>query len=228
MKSIKGIIFFDLGHTLVEGSHPSARRILAQRLGLTEKETHRVGRLIMTHPAREPAVLARAILSLVPRLDQDSIDHILEDVWTEQAGAAAAKPGAVALLKSLRGAGYGLGILSNTWHPFFSGVSTFCSELTESVEHVIVSYELGRKKPDVDLYRMARERAGAEALPCWMVGDTYELDVAPAMAAGFSTVWLLAHPERETPLLARVLRGELPLPHWTAANLDEVGRYFGI
>jgi len=228
MRSIKGVIFFDLGHTLVEGAHPSARRVLAQRLGLSEKETHRVGRLIMTHPAREPNVLARAILALVPRLDPAGLEHILGDVWKEQAGAATAKPGADALLKSLKGAGYGLGILSNTWYPFFSGVSTFCREITEAMDHVTVSYELGKKKPDVDLYRTARQRAGAEALPCWMVGDTYELDMAPAMAAGFSAVWLLTHPERETPLLARVLRGELPPPHWTAASLDEVGPCFGL
>jgi len=228
MKRIKGMIFFDLGHTLVEGTHPSVRRVLAQRLGLSEKETRRVGRLIMTYPAREPDSLAHAILSLVPRLDRAGIGHIVEDVWKAQSGAAAVRPGAAALLHSLKSAGYGLGILSNTWYPFFLGVSTFCREITEAVDHVIVSYEAGKKKPDVDLYRTARQETGAGELPCWMVGDPYELDMAPAMTAGFSTVWLLTHPERETPLLARVLRGELPRPDWTAACLDEIGPYFGL
>jgi hypothetical protein len=45
------LVFFDIGNTLAATGDLSARRLLAERLHLSEKETKRVGRLIMTHPA---------------------------------------------------------------------------------------------------------------------------------------------------------------------------------
>jgi FMN phosphatase YigB (HAD superfamily) len=55
-----------------------------------------------------------------------------------------------------------------------------------------------------------------------MVGDTYEMDIMPAKAEGFKTVWFLLRPEREREVLIKILRGELSGPDVAVSDLREL------
>jgi len=55
---------------------------------------------------------------------------------------------------------------------------------------VVFSEEVGRYKPDPDLFRHALGLAGAEPGECLMVGDRLDNDIAPAAALGMATAWV--------------------------------------
>lgn len=214
-------IFFDIGHTLVKGSQPSARRLLAARLDLSEEETKRAGRLIMVHHSTEPVSLARALTHLIPERTFAEILRNLERIWEEQANNVHEVPGATSLLKSLKEKGFRLGVISNIWHPFYKGLCRSCQEMLDVLDFKMLSYQIGYKKPSLQLFQAALGDAGLPAKHCCMVGDSYEHDIAPALQLGMRTVWLLKHPEKEKKALAEMLRGERKRPHWVVESLQD-------
>lgn len=219
-------IFFDIGGTLATGGKLSPRRLLSARLGLTEKETRRAGRLMMVHPAENPAHLAAALAEILPGRERKRIDSVLAAVWTEQEECVREIPGATQLVKSLKEEGFKVGVISNTWKPLFEGFRNACPELAGLLDHQILSCRTGFKKPSVDLFKAAIEAAGEPPEACWMVGDTYELDAAPALRAGMRALWLLRRSEIEKNILVAILRGATPPPDWAAEGLDELLSFF--
>lgn len=220
------IVFFDLGQTLVTGAAQSPRRTVASRLALSEKETRKVGRLIMTHPATEPSTLAHALKEILFDREQQPLQKVIEEVWEEQRRCVRAIDGAAAVLATLKEKGFALGLLSNTWHPLYSGFLWNCPEMAELLDHSVLSYRLGSKKPSPEIFRHALAEADAPAEHCWMIGDSYELDIEPALRAGMHTIWVLRSPEKEQHVLSQVLRGEKPCPDWSVVQLDEVMECF--
>ncbi|NQF16729.1 HAD family hydrolase [Brevibacillus sp. HB1.3] len=57
-------------------------------------------------------------------------------------------------------------------------------------ERVFLSEIIGHHKPDLRIYEHVREKLGVESKQVLFVGDTWEADVAGAMDAGFSAVWI--------------------------------------
>jgi HAD superfamily hydrolase (TIGR01549 family) len=220
------VIFFDIGHTLVTGADRSPRRLLGARLRLSEKDTKRVGQAIMTHPSTEPEGLATVLEEILPQRDRAETALAVKQVWEEQIQCVKEIEGATLLLRSLKAAGYRLGIISNIWHPFYQGFCEACDQLSPLVDYNLLSYRMGCKKPSPDLFNEAVRRTGESASSCWMVGDSYELDIQPASRAGMKTVWVLTRPEKEKPILAQILRGEIPPPDWATDNLPELYSFF--
>ncbi len=220
------VVFFDIGNTLVRGNPLSPRRLLASHLNLSEKETKRVGRLIMTFPGESPDQLAGAITPLLHRRDPREVIDTVAAVWDEQIRTVTEIPGAVPVLSRLKALGFRLGVLSNTWHPSYLGFRKACHAVLDLLDYEILSYRESCKKPSPDLYMKAARRAGIPPERCWMVGDTYELDIEPARILGFKAVWVLCRPEKETPALVELLRGERLLPDLTVEHITDILPYF--
>ncbi|MBO4920275.1 MAG: HAD family hydrolase [Erysipelotrichaceae bacterium] len=55
-------------------------------------------------------------------------------------------------------------------------------------EDVVVSGDVGVTKPDERIFRIAEEKAQGKQL--WMIGDSFESDIAGAHKAGWHTVWI--------------------------------------
>jgi len=220
------VIFFDIGQTLVTGAEQSPHKLLCSRLGLDPECSPAVGRLLMTHRAEEPDPLVEALCGILPGTEPGRIAREIRQLWREQLESAREIDGAAALLGSLRELGIRLGVISNIWHPFYQGLAQRRPSLVETLDYKILSYRKGLMKPSTELYREALEACGEPPQDCWMVGDTYELDVAPAMHLGMRTVWVLNRPEKEKVSLVGVLRGEKPSPDWVTGDLGEVERFF--
>lgn len=226
MKIKSTVVFFDVGHTLVHGSDPSVRRRLASRLRLSAKETKRAGRLIMVHPATDPGTLARALHEILPAHGLAQLSGVVEALWEEQRHGVKAMPEAIPVLKRLKAAGIRLGIASNTWHPFYLGVTRALEEVLELFDCTVLSYRVGCKKPSWQFYQHALRQAAVAGNECWMVGDAYHHDIEPALSQGMGTIWLLKYPEREKTAIAEMLRGSKPRPHWVVEELTEVLPFF--
>jgi HAD superfamily hydrolase (TIGR01549 family) len=223
---MKTAIFFDVGQTLVTGMEQSARRILGSRLHLSEKQTRQVGRMIMTHPAEDVKSMAEALAGILPEHDPVHLLSVTEILWQEQTECVREVEGAAQLLESLKTMGFPLGVISNTWHPFYQGFCRNCRDIVDKLDHTVLSYRLGMKKPSVDLFTHAANLADVSTSSCWMIGDSYELDVEPSQKAGMRGIWLLCRPERERSLLAQVIRGDRQGPCWAAENLQDLLPFF--
>lgn len=72
--------------------------------------------------------------------------------------------------------------------------------LDELVEAVVVSGDVGARKPDAAMFRTAKERLPAASYV--LVGDSYETDVLAAEENGFTAVYVGEEPRPEATLSA--------------------------
>jgi HAD superfamily hydrolase (TIGR01549 family) len=216
------VIFFDIGCTLAFTGDTSVRRQIAAHLQLSEKEIKRVGRLIMTHPAECPNQLLTALSQSLPRIPKDCLHDILIELWKQQTTSVREMPGAGELLVGLKEFGLKLGVISNTWRPAYEGFRHNCPHLDDLIDLKTLSYEQGCKKPGTEIFKSALHQADCRAEDCWMIGDSFELDLEPARRLGMRSLWVLVHPERERDILAEILRGEKPGPDLAVQRLDDI------
>jgi len=66
-------------------------------------------------------------------------------------------------------------------------------ELAPYFDHIIISGEFGRGKPDVTIFEHALGKLGLQAEDCVMVGDKLTTDILGANKAGITSVWINRH-----------------------------------
>jgi putative hydrolase of the HAD superfamily len=105
-------------------------------------------------------------------------------------GWAVAYPDARPTLQCLRGAGYRLAILSNTWWAAsWHNADLAAQELTDLFDHVLYTSELGYSKPHPAVFQEASHRLGLDPTACVMVGDRLRDDIGGALSVGMRAVW---------------------------------------
>lgn len=88
----------------------------------------------------------------------------------------------VALLRQVRGAGVRTGLLSNSW-----GGSYPADVLAELFDAVVISAEVGMRKPEPRIFQHAAMVLGLAPAECVFIDDV-EANVAAARQLGFTTV----------------------------------------
>jgi putative hydrolase of the HAD superfamily len=104
-------------------------------------------------------------------------------------GCAVAREGTVRTLRAIRDRGILLGVVSN---------GLVLSQYTKLevmgirplLAAVVISEEVGIKKPDRRIFDVALERLGVSAAEAVFMGDNPLLDVAGAAAVGMRAIWL--------------------------------------
>jgi putative hydrolase of the HAD superfamily len=92
-------------------------------------------------------------------------------------------PGAIAALRAAANRGT-VAVLTNNPPPFAESVESLAPEVAELVgDNVLVSSDLGVRKPDAEIYRLALERFGVSAQDAFFADDS-AANVAGAAAAG--------------------------------------------
>jgi HAD superfamily hydrolase (TIGR01549 family) len=224
MRKKPEVIFFDLGNTLVTGTAETAHRLLAMRLGLTEKEAKKAGRLLMTFQTDSAPALADALKGTLPKHDPAAIRNVVSRLWDEQYVSIREIEGATQLIRGLKDIGFTLGLISNTWLPYYEGFCRLCPEISAAFDFILLSFQLGMKKPSRAIFAHSLELTGKLPSECLIIGDSFELDIDPAGKMGFRTAWVLSRPEREKAVLARMLRREIDVPEFVAADLNDLER----
>jgi len=104
----------------------------------------------------------------------------------------------VPTLLSLRDQGYKLGIITNglavkQWEKLIRlGLQHF-------FDAVVISEEIGKDKPEMEIFELAARRIGLKADEAVMVGDRIDKDISGANKTGMLTVQILKGKHRETP-----------------------------
>jgi HAD superfamily hydrolase (TIGR01509 family) len=80
--------------------------------------------------------------------------------------------------------------------------------LEEFFEHIFIEGEVGEGKPLQSVFKKAQEAMGFEPRELLFVGNSYDHDIAPAIEAGWRTVWIRR--ESDIPPSADVDKEPLP------------------
>ena len=126
-----------------------------------------------------------------------------------------AYPEAVPALRTLRGAGFRVGVLAN--QPASARADLDRAGLSALCDGVWLSGAVGLAKPEPRFFRLPLEAWGTPAERVAYVGDRPDHDVAPAKALGMATVRVLSGPHAEQPA-----RGAGQAPTMEARSLAEV------
>lgn len=90
-------------------------------------------------------------------------------------------PAMFALLGELRGLGLKVAVLSNSW------ANTYPDNLAELVDVVVISGEVGLRKPDPKIYSLVLDQLGLPAQRCVFVDDA-PINVDAALALGMAAI----------------------------------------
>jgi len=106
------------------------------------------------------------------------------DRWT------VACPDARATLATLRGRGYRLGLLSNTWWASaWHDAELAAHGLADLLDALLYTSDLAHSKPHPSVFRDLAARLGVDPAACVMVGDRMIDDVSGALGVGMRAVW---------------------------------------
>jgi putative hydrolase of the HAD superfamily len=125
-------------------------------------------------------------------------------------------PDARETLSVLRGKGFRLGLLSNTWWASaWHDADLAAHGLTDLLNDALYTSDLPRSKPHPSVFLEAASRLGVCPEECAMVGDNMAADVAGALDAGMRAVWRRndgpwPRPEGVNPSATVNRLGELP------------------
>ncbi|MGH7921319.1 MAG: HAD family hydrolase, partial [Candidatus Dormibacteraceae bacterium] len=101
--------------------------------------------------------------------------------------------GAQPLVRDLRRAGIGIGLLTNGLADIQRRKLEHAG-LTGCFDAIVVSGEVGVGKPDRAVFELVRADLGVDPSSLLMVGDSWSRDVRGALAAGWSAVWVAGGP----------------------------------
>lgn len=219
-------ILFDIGATLMEGPREVPARRLAEVLTGHREGSEPVGhreirRLLFGHPYRDVDELSGLLCDALALPRAEVHPHLL-DLWRRQKDEGRPVAGAADTLRAFREAGWQVGFVSNIWRPYFDAFRGCFPEAGDGETGFFLSFREALEKPAVELYERALAWTGEAPGRVVMVGDSYDDDMAPAMALGMRTAWVLSRPEKERGALVQVLGGERAAPDWTVESIDRV------
>ena len=130
---------------------------------------------------------------LLGPLTDDELDRFLDAEHATWRPSRALIDSAHALLDSLRDSGLRLAIVANTWPEPARLVRRELAELgvADRVDAIVLSGELGARKPDPAPFRRALDDLGVEPAAALFVGDRLVDDIEGAAAVGMATVQAL-------------------------------------
>lgn len=98
--------------------------------------------------------------------------------------------GALDCLQRLKAVGFEIGIISNCYLPGILYEEIFKSTgLDKYVDHYTFSYDVGYRKPRIEIFRIALDKTECVASECIMIGDSYKADMIGAYGAGMDGIW---------------------------------------
>lgn len=222
-------IFLDVGNTLrIVVEEPAfmaqARRGLMSMVGtrLTEREffetldgrwkTYRKQSKESLVEACEKDLWVKWLLPDYPSEKIAPLSGRLTRLWRDHDGRRVPRPDATPTIIELHRRGYVLGIIANTITETEIPDWIHAEGLDPYFTAVVLSSQVGFRKPDPQIYWEAAKRAGVEPIHCAYLGDNPVRDVEGTRSAGFGMMILMLEPAT---LAKEPPTGEVPKPDFT-------------
>ncbi|MFQ5512906.1 MAG: HAD family hydrolase [Myxococcota bacterium] len=225
--SLEKLPTLELGGRRVPTTYGAIYEVLGPRIAMDferfSRELAAVDRLVrrrieeegLEYPTRDRFI---ALLDRLGRPDVELAERLTQTHMGLLRETAEVRPQHAELLEELH-ADSRLGVCSN-----FSHAATAESLLDEAglrshLDAVVISEQVGFRKPRPEIFRAALERLGARPETAVHVGDSLSADIAGAGALGITTVWLtrrVPEPQR------RIAEYTGPPPAHVIADLAEL------
>jgi HAD superfamily hydrolase (TIGR01662 family) len=217
-------VLFDLGHTLVdftrteEALHAAYDQIRArieavaymevpELLDLVERVAGGVDRLVeqsyrerRLEELNQAELFREALAGIGFDLPDDTIEHIVHLDHSAWSNSLTVEPEVLDVLKGLQDAGYAMGLVSNvSLYPDLMQRDLERLGLAAYLKAAVFSSEVGYRKPDARIFRVALERVGVEPQQAVFVGDRLYDDVGGAQAVGMRAVQTRQFRQEEDP-----------------------------
>ena len=184
--------------------HAEANRILSQRCG--------------GGPAIHNRLIRFQIILELAGLPIGAAPEMANRYWTTLLDRMEPEPGAAETLQSLQSMGLRIGVGTNMtadWQ--YEKLKRL--GLLPRVGFLVTSEEINAEKPDLRLFDLCAEKAGALPRECAFVGDSLQKDALAACAAGMFGIWYRPGSVPEPPPAnVPVLKSLSELPALLAAN----------
>ncbi len=152
----------------------------------SDAERGKRGRMDLNETSREIVRRAFADSGLT---DFDVAHSIADGYRQERMSLLAPYPGAIETLASLQSRGVRMALLTNG-EAANQRRSVVRHDLERFFDCIVIEGEFGVGKPDERVFRHALVALSADPAATWMVGDSLESDIAPAIALGLHSVWV--------------------------------------
>lgn len=192
-------VYFDLDGTLLTYTTPFSE-LFGQVLptDATDEMAETYSEQVLTSISQvEDNPYQRAFRAVSDQYDLDLDTERLAAAYVEREATATRLPRAVRQLVASIAARHQVGILTNG-DGRMQRRKIAEHRLGEFVDTVIVSNEIGVRKPNQAIFDEAKERLPADVFV--YIGDTFEEDIVPARNAGFRTVYVGEEPHPDTPV----------------------------
>lgn len=213
-------VFLDIGFTLIGGPSVGPARRLMEALHLPAAAKIPLANLLFCTPSSHPDMLAEAVINLW-NTHPNQTRAVVQQLWQAQNEEAYILPGAAEWLDQLTQAQIPFGFISNIWAPFYAGF-TRLFPVESKTRPSFLSFQLQCAKPDLSIYQTALAQVGLSPAQTLMIGDTYQMDIAPPRQLGIKTVWVLHRPQQELSDTIQTLNGVSPPPDWTVAHIGQL------
>lgn len=206
-------VLFDFGHTLVdfrrtqEALHEAYEQIRArieavaymevpELLDLVERVAGGVDRLVeesyrerRMEELDQASLFREALAAIGFDLPDDVIQHVVHLDHSTWSKSITIEPDVLDILKQLRDGGYLIGIVSNVslYHDLMLADLERLG-LAPFLKAAVFSSEVGFRKPDPRIFRVALDRLGVEAPEAVFVGDRLYDDIGGSQAVGMRAV----------------------------------------
>ena len=175
---------------LCDGSYVPAEVHVAIRARRTwfwdDPERARAGRMDLDTASRE--IARHAFLDA--GIENVQLAHrIGDDYRARRAAFLAPYPGAIETLQAFRARGVRLALLTNG-EAANQRRSVERHGLASYFDCIVIEGEFGAGKPDERVFRHALRAVSSSPETTWMIGDSLEADIAPALSLGMHAVWV--------------------------------------
>lgn len=229
-------VFFDLGNTLIyfngvwedvmEHSYQILSEELSQKGILCNSEEFLIEfkkRIVLYFNEREvdylehttDFILESMLREKAIRFSMDDLRDCLDKMYQYTEAFWYLEDETIPVLTQLRNCGYRLGLITNAANVNNSKRLLDHFGLNSFFEIVLISANLGIRKPHADIFRTALKLMNLNPEDAVMVGDTYKADVVGAHKVGMKSIWLTRRIQRPEIALSEVVR-----PDWTIENLS--------
>jgi len=211
LAKLKGVLF-DYSHTLVWfpriketglAAARNAQKVLSE-LGASI-EPSKLGSLVVDFAHRTDSVGSmeeefKEIFSFfgIKNYSQNDLKEIIWAWWRPFVQNVRARKGAGELLEHLKSMRLKIGIVANIWGDGMNPVLERL-DIKRFFDILVASSDVGYKKPDPCIFRLALDRLELSPEEVIMVGDNPKTDIQAAHDVGMSTVRLMRGPNRIKP-----------------------------
>jgi HAD superfamily hydrolase (TIGR01662 family) len=146
----------------------------------------------VTYTEKSTILLLQELLSVDfhTEMNDDEIVNVLDVFYQHTANYWKLDPEAIPLLEQLLLSGYRLGLISNASYSRDVYMQLKTHQLLPYFEQILVSADVGYRKPHPLIFRKALNFFKVEANQAVMVGDTLNADIIGSRHVGMKNIWI--------------------------------------